>query len=67
MDIYSGDPSEFRISFGKKYKGLKLRDISKDDLKEYSNFLNDNAQRTGQALPEDIKAFQNVLNRYLRS
>ncbi len=61
------DPGEYRIGFGKKYKGLKLRDVPRSDLESYIEWLEANAARKGVPLSEEARFLKVAAERYFGS
>lgn len=61
------DPGDYRISFGKKYKGLKLKDIPRGDLESYIEWLEENAARKGLPLSEEARFLKVAAERYFGS
>lgn len=61
------NPGDYRITFGHKFKGLKLRDISKIDLEGYVDWLEARAARKGLPISEEVRFFKSAVERYLAS
>ncbi|MES2964601.1 MAG: hypothetical protein V4760_11975 [Bdellovibrionota bacterium] len=61
----SRDPADYRISFGKKYKGMKLREIPRNELEGYVEWLEDNAAKKGLPLSEEARFLKVAVGRYL--
>lgn len=61
------DPGDYRIGFGKKYKGLKLKDIPRSDLESYIEWLEENAARKGLPLSEEARFLKVAAERYFGS
>lgn len=59
------DPGDYRITFGRKYKGLKLRDIPRSELEGYVEWLEDNASKKGFPLSEEARFLKVAVGRYL--
>lgn len=59
------DPGEYRISFGKKYKGLKLRDIPRGELESYMEWLEENAAKKGLPLSDEARFLKVAVGRFL--
>lgn len=59
------DPGDYRISFGKKYKGIKLRDIPRSELEGYIEWLEDNASKKGLPLSEEARFLKVAVGRFL--
>jgi hypothetical protein len=58
------DPGEYRISFGKKYKGMMLRDVSRSELEGYIEWLEDNASKKGLPLSEEARYLKVAAERF---
>lgn len=56
----TADPGEYRISFGRKYKGKKLREIPKSELKGYINWLENSGVRPGTTLSHQLQFLKNA-------
>lgn len=50
-----GEPGEYQITFGRKYKGRKLKDIPKGELESYLQWLESNALREGTSLSYQVR------------
>lgn len=59
------DAGDYRISFGKKYKGQKLRDIPRQDLEGYVEWLAASAERKGVRLSDEARFLKMAVTRYL--
>jgi hypothetical protein len=59
------EPGEYRIQFGKKYKGLKLRDIPRGELEGYLEWLEDSAAKKGLPLSEEARFLKVAVGRFL--
>lgn len=59
------DPADYRISFGKKYKGMRLREIPRNELEGYIEWLEDNAAKKGLPLSEEARFLKVAVGRYL--
>jgi hypothetical protein len=62
-----GDPGEYRISFGRRYKGMKLKDIPRQDIEGYVEWLDENAAKKGLPLSDEARVLKGAVGRYLRS
>ena len=56
-------PGEFTINFGRKYKGLKLKDISRSELESYVKWLEASAVRDGTSLSFQVQQLKNAYER----
>jgi hypothetical protein len=61
------DPGEYQVTFGKKYKGHKLRDIPRSELEGYLEWLEENATKKGLPLSDDARFLKVAVARYLQS
>lgn len=61
------DPGDYRIGFGKKYKGLKLKDVPRSELESYIEWLEENAARKGLPLSEEARFLKVAAERYFGS
>lgn len=59
------DPADYQISFGKKYKGMKLREIPRNELEGYIEWLEENAAKKGMPLSEEVRFLKVAIGRYL--
>jgi hypothetical protein len=59
------DAGDYRISFGKKYKGHRLRDIPRKDLEGYVEWLAASAERKGVPLSDEARFLKMAVTRYL--
>ncbi len=60
------DPGDYRVTFGKKYKGLKLRDIPRNELEGYLEWLEENAAKKGLPLSEEARFLKVAAGRFLQ-
>ena len=60
------DPGDYLITFGKKYKGLKLRDIPRSELEGYLEWLEENATKKGLPLSEEARFLKVAVTRFLQ-
>lgn len=61
------DPGEYRITFGKKYRGLKLKDVPRAELEGYVEWLEENAAKKGLPLSEEARFLKLAVNRFMSS
>jgi hypothetical protein len=59
------DAGDYRISFGKKYKGQRLRDIPRQDLESYVEWLASSAERKGVPLSDEARFLKMAVTRFL--
>lgn len=60
------DPGDYQINFGKKYKGLRLRDIPRAELEGYMEWLEENAAKKGLPLSEEARFLKVAVGRFLQ-
>jgi hypothetical protein len=61
------EAGDYRIAFGKKYKGMKLRDIPRAELEGYLEWLEENAAKKGLPLSEEARFLKVAVGRFLNS
>ena len=52
------DPGEYTIQFGTRYNGTKLRDIPRNEIEGYLQWLEKSAKQKGVPLSEDVRGFK---------
>lgn len=57
------DPGEYRINFGRKYKGKRLKDIPKKEVEGYLKWLDSNAIREGTPLSHQVRSLKTAFSR----
>lgn len=57
------DPGNYTISFGRKYKGKKLREIPKNEMEGYLQWLESSAVREGTSLSYQVKLLKNAFHK----
>lgn len=62
----STNPGDYEVTFGKKYKGIKLRDIPRTELEGYLEWLEDSAKKNGQPLSEEARFLKQAAGRFLQ-
>jgi hypothetical protein len=60
------NPGDYTVSFGKKYKGQKLRDIPRAELEGYLEWLDESAQKNGQPLSDEARHLKLAAGRFLQ-
>lgn len=60
---FEGDPGEFRVTFGRKYKGKKLKEIPKGEMQSYIQWLEGQDVRSGTALAEQLDFLRRAFNK----
>lgn len=58
---------DFVISFGKKYPNKKLKEIPRDELENYVDFVDDNKQKMEGVVRKKMDNFVTVATRYLEA
>ncbi|MBC7396740.1 MAG: hypothetical protein H7333_04780 [Bdellovibrionales bacterium] len=58
------DLGDFQIKFGKKYMGKKLREIPREEIEGYLQWLESAAQKKGQGLSSEVSTLKYVVERY---
>jgi hypothetical protein len=56
-------PGDFTINFGRKYKGKKLKEISRSELESYVKWLEASAVRDGTSLSFQVQQLKNAYER----
>ncbi|MFN8789898.1 MAG: hypothetical protein ACK5Y2_00405 [Bdellovibrionales bacterium] len=57
------EPGDYRITFGRKYKGKKLREIPKAEMESYIKWLEDSGVRPGTALAHQLQFLKKAFER----
>jgi phage recombination protein Bet len=52
---FDGDPGEYRVTFGRKYKGKKLKEVPKAEMENYIKWLEGQDVRPGTALSSQLE------------
>lgn len=68
FDSFMGaaDVSEYEIQVGKKYKGMRLKEVPKKELQNYADWLTNDAQQKQQSLSSKAREFIEKVNQYLQ-
>jgi hypothetical protein len=61
------DPGEFKIEFGTRYNGKRLREIPVAEIEGYLNWLEKSAKQKGVPLADEVKGFKAAANAFLSS
>jgi hypothetical protein len=56
-------PGDFTINFGRKYKGKRLKEISRSELESYVKWLEASAVRDGTSLSFQVQQLKNAFER----
>ena len=56
---------DFVVPFGKKYKGRKLKEIEKNELKSYCDWIESEAHKKGEPPSEPVQDFLDKANDFL--
>ncbi len=59
------EPGDYRVSFGKKYKGKRLREIPRREIESYVDWLEASADRKGVPLSDEARFLKMAVHRYL--
>jgi hypothetical protein len=62
---HSRNLAEYEITFGRRYRGMRLREISPQDLEGYIEWLDDNAAKKGLPLSDEARILKQNVMRYL--
>lgn len=57
------EPGEYRIAFGRKYKGRKLNEIPRPEMEGYIRWLESSAVRPGTVLAHQVQILKNAVAR----
>ena len=58
------DPGDYRVTFGKKYKGMRLRDIPRNEIESYVEWLEGSAEKKGVPLSDEVRFLKWAVDRY---
>ena len=61
------DPGDYRVGFGKKYKGKRLREIPRQEIESYVDWLEASATRKGVPLSDEARYLKIAVSRYLEA
>ena len=61
----SGNPGDYVITIGKKYKGQKLSDVKNNELESFAEWLENSAKESGKPLSGPGKEFVSMVEKYL--
>lgn len=60
----SQDLGDFRINFGKKYIGKRLKDVPQDEIEGYLKWLEGNSAKKNQLLTPEVSLLKSAVERY---
>ncbi len=60
------DLGDFQIKFGKKYMGKRLKEIPREEIEGYVQWLESAAQKKGQGLSSEVSTLKYVVERYFQ-
>lgn len=63
----SVDPGEYRITFGRKYKGKKLKEIPKAEMESYIKWLEGSDVRPGTSLSHQLQFLKNAFDKLYKA
>ena len=61
------DPGDYTIQFGTRYNGAKLRDIPRNEIEGYLQWLEKSAKQKGVALSEDVRSFKTAAGAFFEA
>lgn len=65
LDLGKQDPGDYRISFGKKYKGRRLKEIPRREIESYVEWLEASANKKGVPLTDEALFLKMAVSRFL--
>lgn len=63
-DGSKSNPGLFLINFGKKYKGLRLNQLTADDAYGYASWLDEQSQKSGKTMSQEVIDFCNAVDQF---
>jgi hypothetical protein len=63
----SKDPGDFLINFGRKYKGKRLKEISRTEMEGYLKWLEESSLKSGTSLSFQVEHLKRAMERYYSS
>jgi uncharacterized protein (DUF3820 family) len=64
---FSGEPGDYLINFGRKYKGRKLSDIPKSEIESYIKWLESSDVRPGTPLSYQVEVLKKAYDRLYKA
>lgn len=61
--VDTASPGDYTINFGRKYKGRKLKDISRQELEGYIEWLENSSAREGTTLSYQVRSLKSAFER----
>lgn len=58
------DLGEYKVPFGKKYIGKRLKDIPQEEIEGYVSWLENNSSKKNQSIPPEVSLLKNAVDRY---
>lgn len=58
------EPGDYKISFGRKYKGKRLKEIPRNELESYLQWLEASAERQGTPISYQVKLLKDAFDRF---
>lgn len=58
-----GEPGDYLVTFGRKYKGKKLREIPKPEIESYIKWLETSADKQGAPVSRQVKYLKDAYRR----
>lgn len=63
VNIGPTEPGEYMISFGRKYKGKKLKEVPKGEIESYIKWLETSADKQGAPVSRQVQFLKQAYNR----
>lgn len=63
----NAEPGDYRISFGRKYKGKKLKEIPKAEMESYIKWLEGSGVRPGTSLSHQLQFLKNAFDKLYKA
>lgn len=57
-------PGEYTINFGRKFKGKRIKDVSRADIESYVKWLESSTLRPGTAFTQEVATLKSQLQKY---
>lgn len=61
------DPGEYIITVGKKFKGMKVKDVPRHELENYIEWMEETAAKKGTPISDDARFLKVAAHRYLQA
>lgn len=63
----ASDPGDYMISFGRKYKGKKLKEIPKSEIESYIGWLEASADKQGTPVSRQVQFLKQAYSRFYQA